>query len=114
MEAVVPPAEADAAGLEAQFVHRVYEEIADHFSDTRYKVGYRPPARLSWWRGRLTGALCARLRARAPPPQPWPVVDAYLRGLEAGAVVADVGCGNGKYMGVNPAVLTIGCDRYGG
>jgi len=47
MEAVVPTTEADAASLELQYVHRVYEEIADHFSDTRYKVGFPTPTCLS-------------------------------------------------------------------
>jgi len=50
MEAVVPTTEADAVSLEEQYVHRVYEEIADHFSDTRYKVGFPTPVRLSWFR----------------------------------------------------------------
>ncbi|KAI8914883.1 hypothetical protein PhCBS80983_g05132 [Powellomyces hirtus] len=43
--------------------------------------------------------------------KPWPVVDDFLRGLEKGSVGADVGCGNGKYLGVNPDVFTIGSDR---
>ena len=31
--------------------------------------------------------------------------------LNAGSVVADVGCGDGKYFGVNPDIVMIGCDR---
>ncbi|XP_018591693.1 alkylated DNA repair protein alkB homolog 8 isoform X3 [Scleropages formosus] len=42
---------------------------------------------------------------------PWPRVGDFLRSLVPGAVVADVGCGNGKYLGINPAVFTLGCDR---
>jgi len=41
---------------------------------------------------------------------PWPAVETFLRGLPAGALVADVGCGNGKYMGVVPGLHVIGCD----
>ncbi|KJE88559.1 tRNA methyltransferase [Capsaspora owczarzaki ATCC 30864] len=68
-----------AAAAENSFVHDVYNAIADHFSDTRYK--------------------------------PWPVVDGFLGSLPAGSLLADVGCGNGKYLGVNPSVMGIGCDR---
>ncbi|KAJ3016955.1 Alkylated DNA repair protein alkB 8 [Thoreauomyces humboldtii] len=43
--------------------------------------------------------------------KPWPVVDDFLKGLEKGSIGADVGCGNGKYLGVNPEVFTLGSDR---
>ncbi|KAI9192943.1 S-adenosyl-L-methionine-dependent methyltransferase [Polychytrium aggregatum] len=43
--------------------------------------------------------------------KPWPVVDDFLKGLQPGSLGADVGCGNGKYLGVNPSVLTLGSDR---
>nr|XP_056714571.1 alkylated DNA repair protein alkB homolog 8 [Euleptes europaea] len=42
---------------------------------------------------------------------PWPRVVEFLRGLPCGAVVADVGCGNGKYLGVGKDLYTLGCDR---
>ncbi|CAB1348182.1 unnamed protein product, partial [Coregonus sp. 'balchen'] len=38
----------------------------------------------------------------------WPRVCHFLSSLEPGSILADVGCGNGKYLGVNPEV---GCDR---
>ena len=41
---------------------------------------------------------------------PWPRVEAYVRSLRAGCRVLDVGCGNGKYMGVNPSLRMVGCD----
>lgn len=40
---------------------------------------------------------------------PWPRVESYVRGL-TGGVYADIACGNGKYMGLNPAVRMVGCD----
>ncbi|KAL0092663.1 S-adenosyl-L-methionine-dependent methyltransferase [Phycomyces blakesleeanus] len=64
---------------EQSHVHEVYEVIATHFSDTRYK--------------------------------PWPVVEKFLTELPTGSIGADVGCGNGKYIGVNPNVLVLGSDR---
>ena len=32
--------------------------------------------------------------------KPWPRVASFLQSLEDGALVADVGCGNGKYLQV--------------
>jgi hypothetical protein len=31
--------------------------------------------------------------------------------MPAGSVGLDVGCGNGKYLGVNPSLFIIGTDR---
>ncbi|KAF2262904.1 uracil-5--methyltransferase TRM9 [Lojkania enalia] len=71
--------EARGEGYEAEHVHSVYEEIASHFSSTRYK--------------------------------PWPIVERFLKELPDGAVGADVGCGNGKYLTVNPRVFIVASDR---
>ncbi|GAA5813296.1 hypothetical protein MFLAVUS_006771 [Mucor flavus] len=71
--------EQNQTDYEQKNVHEVYEVIATHFSDTRYK--------------------------------PWPVVEDFLNGLKPGSLGADVGCGNGKYIGVNPNVLVLGSDR---
>lgn len=58
-----------------------------------------------------------------PPPRPlprpcrfaiWPRVRDFIMGLPAGAVVADVGCGNGKYFGVRQDLAVIGSDRSTG
>ncbi|KAJ3095013.1 tRNA methyltransferase, has a role in tRNA modification [Physocladia obscura] len=64
--------------IERTHVQAVYQEIAGHFSATRYK--------------------------------PWPVVENFLKELQPSSLGADVGCGNGKYLGVNPDVFTIGSD----
>lgn len=44
----------------------------------------------------------------------WPKVRAFLEALPPGAVVADVGCGNGKYFGVRRDVFVLGSDRSEG
>ncbi|KAM3616192.1 uncharacterized protein V6R79_014098 [Siganus canaliculatus] len=75
----LPCCQAEAAHLEEEYVHRVYDAIASHFSNTRHS--------------------------------PWPRVCDFLSSLPAGSVLADVGCGNGKYLGVNPDVVAVGCDR---
>ncbi|XP_072171481.1 tRNA (carboxymethyluridine(34)-5-O)-methyltransferase ALKBH8-like [Diadema setosum] len=74
-----PKTEEEAARLEADQVHTVYDSIAEHFSGTRYK--------------------------------PWPKVVEFLDGLQPGSIVLDIGCGNGKYLGVNRHLCMIGCDR---
>ncbi|XP_005999468.1 alkylated DNA repair protein alkB homolog 8 isoform X2 [Latimeria chalumnae] len=75
----IPHSEGEASKLEQEYVHKVYEEIAGHFSSTRHT--------------------------------PWPKVVEFLKSLPKGALVADVGCGNGKYMGVNQELYMIGCDQ---
>ena len=64
---------------EETHVHQVYEQIASHFSSTRYK--------------------------------PWPIVERFLNDLPHGSVGLDVGCGNGKYLVVNPKVFILASDR---
>ncbi|KAI8336493.1 hypothetical protein BD560DRAFT_413690 [Blakeslea trispora] len=76
--AVITP-DQDQEDYEQKNVHEVYEVIATHFSDTRYK--------------------------------PWPVVEDFLNSLKPGSLGADVGCGNGKYIGVNPNLMILGSDR---
>ncbi|XP_072318003.1 tRNA (carboxymethyluridine(34)-5-O)-methyltransferase alkbh8 [Eucyclogobius newberryi] len=78
----LPGCHADAAHLEQQYVHQVYDAIASHFSSTRHS--------------------------------PWPRVCDFLCSLPPGSVLADVGCGNGKYLGVNPQLVAMGCDRSSG
>ncbi|KAJ2660534.1 tRNA methyltransferase, has a role in tRNA modification [Coemansia sp. RSA 1200] len=69
------------ADKEDQYVHQVYDEIATHFSDTRFKA--------------------------------WPVIERYLLELPVGSVGADIGCGNGKYLGVRATgdIFMMGTDR---
>ncbi|KFV73056.1 Alkylated DNA repair protein alkB 8, partial [Dryobates pubescens] len=74
-----PHSEMEASKLEQEHVHKVYEEIATHFSSTRHS--------------------------------PWPQIVDFLRSLPKGSIVADVGCGNGKYLGINKDLYMVGCDR---
>jgi len=43
--------------------------------------------------------------------KPWPLIADFLRALPPGALGLDVGCGNGKYLAVNPDVFLVGSDR---
>ncbi|XP_036393127.1 probable tRNA methyltransferase 9B [Megalops cyprinoides] len=40
----------------------------------------------------------------------WPKVRQFLLEQEPGSIVADVGCGNGKYLNINDDVFKLGCD----
>ncbi|KAF2296931.1 hypothetical protein GH714_013075 [Hevea brasiliensis] len=40
----------------------------------------------------------------------WPKVATFLNSLPSGSVILDAGCGNGKYLGLNPDCFYIGCD----
>ena len=42
---------------------------------------------------------------------PWPKIANFLRDLPKGSLVADVGCGNGKYLGINSNIFKTGSDR---
>lgn len=70
-----------ACRLEREHVHRVYEQIAPFFNDSRYKA--------------------------------WPKVQQFLLDLPPGSIVADIGCGNGKYLHINEEVFKLGCDVCG-
>lgn len=71
--------QADSKLYEEIHVHQVYEQIASHFSSTRYK--------------------------------PWPIVQKFLKDLLDGSIGLDVGCGNGKYLAVNPKVFIVASDH---
>lgn len=43
--------------------------------------------------------------------KPWPIVERFLLDLPDGSVGLDVGCGNGKYLTVNPQVFIVASDR---
>ncbi|XP_042494599.1 LOW QUALITY PROTEIN: tRNA (carboxymethyluridine(34)-5-O)-methyltransferase [Macadamia integrifolia] len=40
----------------------------------------------------------------------WPKVATFLNTLPPGSLILDAGCGNGKYLGLNPDCFYIGCD----
>ncbi|KAL8950160.1 MAG: hypothetical protein Q9222_003788 [Ikaeria aurantiellina] len=43
--------------------------------------------------------------------KPWPIVQRFLQQLPNGSIGLDVGCGNGKYLAVNPNVFIVASDR---
>lgn len=43
--------------------------------------------------------------------KPWPKIKVFLDQIPEGSIVADVGCGNGKYLGLNDKLWMVGTDR---
>lgn len=41
----------------------------------------------------------------------WPKVRKFIKKLEPNSLIADIGCGEGKYMNLNNNIFSIGCDR---
>nr|XP_022903427.1 alkylated DNA repair protein alkB homolog 8 [Onthophagus taurus] len=42
--------------------------------------------------------------------KPWPGVVKFLNTFDLGSIIIDVGCGNGKNIGIGENILSIGCD----
>lgn len=78
----LPPIRLCSSELEMDHVVRVYDNIAIHWNHTRGKRKVH-----------------------------WHKVKDFIDSLPVGTLLADVGSGDGKYFGVNPGVLSIGCDR---
>ena len=75
------------------------------------------PAKLYWALEANTTACSVHFRtdpASACRFAIWPKVREFIEGLPPGAVMADVGCGNGKYFGVRRDVAVLGSDRSAG
>lgn len=43
--------------------------------------------------------------------KPWPKVAQFVASLPQSSLLLDIGCGNGKYFGLNPDIFSLGCDR---
>ncbi len=70
------------SAIEHDHVFKVYDSIATHWHHTR---GLRKVH--------------------------WNIVKSFIEKQEKGALLADVGCGDGKYFGLNKDIISIGCDR---
>ena len=100
-------------------MHSVYENIADHFSRTRYKVHAREASRASGCRTdapkqhsasspsspfHLVLFPTSPSSSALPDAQPWPGISDFFDSLPKGSLGVDAGCGNGKYLGLRSAL----------
>lgn len=91
-----PEEEEKDDAYEQKHVHDVYQQIASHFSSTRYKV---------------LPCLFHHVLHVILTKQPWPIVERFLQSQAPGSIGLDIGCGNGKYLTVNRDVFIIASDR---
>lgn len=78
----IPANRLNGGTIEKEHVVDVYDAIAVHWNHTRGK------RKVHWLR-----------------------VKEFIEALPAGTILADVGSGDGKYFGLNPGIISIGCDR---
>lgn len=67
---------------EESAVHSVYEQIAPHFAQTRYKVSDSLQS----------------LTPQTHSPQPWPRITSFLTTIPPHSLGLDAGAGNGQYL----------------
>lgn len=79
--------------LENLFVHYVYDEISPH-----YDRDQNPSNQASTETKKLSNNTA------------WRKVKNFILELDENSLIADIGCGNGKYLQLNHSIYTLGCD----
>jgi ubiquinone/menaquinone biosynthesis C-methylase UbiE len=87
--------------LEKLFVHYVYDEISPYYDDNEFCANLEIKNSTTT----TTKQQNITINNRA-----WRKVKQFLLDLEPNSLVADIGCGNGKYLQLNQSVYSIGCD----
>ena len=100
-----------ATQVEKDHVHSVYSQIAQHFSDTRFK----PWPKIAEFLCSLPkGSFVADIGMLTHPEffSTSALQIIRIRTLDCTCMLVCIflGCGNGKYFGVNPAVYMLGSD----
>lgn len=83
-----------------------------HLLVTRLVSSLLDPLPSFCWVGSLVFAVNFIHMLTVELSQPWPIVERFLKELPSGSVGLDVGCGNGKYLAVNPHIFIVASDRY--
>jgi hypothetical protein len=100
--------------LESIFVHHVYDNISSQY-DNYYKIG----SNTNQVSEKCTDLDLAK-RGRSMSPKisnkvlyiAWPKVKKFIDKLEPNSLIADVGCGEGKYLNLNQNIFSIGKIDY--
>ncbi len=95
--------------LEKLYVHNVYENISTQY-DAFFKQALINSSLNSKKQTNETNS-CTESKPEQQKYKAWPKVSKFLLSLEPDCLVADIGCGEGKYLNINSKLVTIGCDR---
>lgn len=94
------------SNLEQLYVHNVYESISHHY-DEFFEIS-RQNSRKNVInesdQSQATNSEQHKYKA-------WPKVKQFVMNLEPYSFIADIGCGEGKYLNLNSKILSIGCDH---
>ncbi len=117
--------------LEKLYVHNVYESISTNYEEF-LNLGRANGATIVDEINKDSGAFvntvkrngvngCGEVgfgereqrsfKSKGPMYRAWPKVKKFILKLEPGSLIADVGCGEGKYLNLNGQIFSIGCDR---
>lgn len=101
----------DTSGL----VNNQEEKKVDIKNPTGIVVENEDDKKLSNWEKKYVYQTYDKIAAHFSKTRykPWPKVESFLNSLEDGSIVIDVGCGNGKYLGIEnrERLNLIGTDR---
>lgn len=100
--------------LEKNYVHNVYETITNHY-ETLYKIVQKAKENENNYDNNhdtSTPASDEKINESYKVLfNAWPKVRKFITKLEPNSLLADVGCGEGKYLQLNYRIFPIGCDR---
>lgn len=103
------------SNLEQLYVHNVYESISSHYEEYFDKGSSRKSqsdCRVNTTNNTdVNGGKKKKSLKRKQVYRAWPKVKKFILKLEPDSLLADVGCGEGKYLNLNNQILSIGSDR---
>ena len=100
--------------LEKIFVHHVYEDISN-----QHDYYYKNVSIINQASEKYCDLDLSR-RGRSVSPKiskkthytAWPNVKKFINELESNSLIADVGCGEGKYLNLNQNIFSIGKNEF--
>lgn len=93
------------SNLEQLYVHNVYESISHNY-DEFFKI-----SRQNLNKNEINESDQQVTNPEQQKYRAWPKVKQFIMNLDPYSFVADIGCGEGKYLNLNSKVVSIGCDH---
>lgn len=112
------------SNLERLYVHNVYENISTHYDDFYKLSKIANQSASSETRASENvninksndgssniNSTSTSAKKETHKYKAWPKVKKFIKQLERNALLADIGCGEGKYLNLTSEAFSIGCDR---